>query len=155
MEKNRTKNYHAIRQEHRPLHDGDAFSVRHPKMDITKRAKLFMPFDALRGFDAAIDIAKSSAVLVRRRDLDEGETAALDKKLRRLSGLFQACRRHHRTMTVSATHFVEKAKDGNGAPLGAYEAVRGDLTALNPVHQYLVIDSVRIAFSDIGTIEAC
>ena len=39
----------------RPRHDRfDAFRIRHPSMDVGKRAKLFAPFDALRGFDFAI-----------------------------------------------------------------------------------------------------
>ena len=39
----------------RPRHrDGDAFSQRHPAMDLGRRAKIFAPFDALRGFSAAI-----------------------------------------------------------------------------------------------------
>ncbi len=39
----------------KPRHDRhDAFRIRHPQMDPRKRAKLFAPFDALRGFDFAI-----------------------------------------------------------------------------------------------------
>ena len=39
----------------RPLHDGiDPFRIRHPQMDPGRRAKIFAPFDALRGFDEAI-----------------------------------------------------------------------------------------------------
>ena len=39
----------------RPVHDNfDPFTARHPRMDIRRRAKIFAPFDALRGFRAAI-----------------------------------------------------------------------------------------------------
>ena len=39
----------------RPQHQkADPFRVRHPLMDIGRRAKIFAPFDALRGFSAAI-----------------------------------------------------------------------------------------------------
>lgn len=39
----------------KPRHDQyDAFRIRHPQMDLGKRAKLFAPFDALRGFSFAI-----------------------------------------------------------------------------------------------------
>ena len=35
----------------RPRHErDDRFSIRHPRMDPAKRAKIFAPFDALRGF---------------------------------------------------------------------------------------------------------
>ena len=39
----------------KPRHDRyDSFRIRHPEMPPGKRAKLFAPFDALRGFDFAI-----------------------------------------------------------------------------------------------------
>lgn len=39
----------------RPRHQKtDPFGIRHPVMDPEKRAKIFAPFDALRGFSAAI-----------------------------------------------------------------------------------------------------
>ncbi len=39
----------------RPRHQKtDPFRIRHPVMDPGKRAKIFAPFDALRGFSAAI-----------------------------------------------------------------------------------------------------
>lgn len=40
----------------RPRHEGASdFSRKHPRMDCSRRAKLFMPFDALKGFNDAID----------------------------------------------------------------------------------------------------
>ena len=38
----------------RPVHDGDVFSRRHPKMTQLNRAKIFAPFAALTGFDSAV-----------------------------------------------------------------------------------------------------
>lgn len=39
----------------RPTHGrADAFSVKHPRMAVDRRAKLFAPFAALRGFDEEI-----------------------------------------------------------------------------------------------------
>lgn len=48
----------------RPQHQKtDPFGIRHPCMDLGKRAKIFAPFDALRGFSAAImaETAKAMA----------------------------------------------------------------------------------------------
>ncbi len=48
----------------RPQHQKtDPFGIRHPAMDPGKRAKIFAPFDALRGFSAAImaETAKANA----------------------------------------------------------------------------------------------
>ncbi len=50
--------YERLKGRQRPVHDGDDFSIRHPKMPMEKRAKIFQPFDALRGFSAEIDIKR-------------------------------------------------------------------------------------------------
>lgn len=33
---------------------------RHPRMDLVNRAKIFTPYDALRGFDEAIDAVRDT-----------------------------------------------------------------------------------------------
>ena len=39
----------------KPQHDrDDPFRIRHPKMPRDKRAKIFSPFDALKGFSEAL-----------------------------------------------------------------------------------------------------
>ena len=47
--------YSALLQKQRPTHRGDAFYVRHPPMPREKRAKIFAPFAALKGFEEAIE----------------------------------------------------------------------------------------------------
>ena len=47
--------YREVMDRGRPRHEKlDAFTARHPRMDIGHRAKIFMPFDALKGFKEAI-----------------------------------------------------------------------------------------------------
>ena len=47
--------YRDVLLKGKPRHDRyDSFRIRHPEMSPGKRAKLFAPFDALRGFDFAI-----------------------------------------------------------------------------------------------------
>ena len=59
--------YREVFLKGKPRHDRcDAFRIRHPVMDRGKRAKIFAPFDALRGFDEAI-----AATTVRCRDGNE------------------------------------------------------------------------------------
>ena len=42
----------------KPVHERfDAFRLRHPEMDPQHRAKIFAPFDALKGFSEAIAAA--------------------------------------------------------------------------------------------------
>ena len=47
--------YSEVLRRGRPVHDPlDPFTVRHPAMPLSRRAKIFSPFDALRGFGDAI-----------------------------------------------------------------------------------------------------
>ena len=47
--------YREVLRRGKPVHDRfDSFSLRHPPMPLEKRAKIFSPFDALRGFNDAI-----------------------------------------------------------------------------------------------------
>ncbi len=50
-----SENYKDIIDKQRPVHDGDEFEARHPKMSIENRAKIFAPFAALKGYEEAID----------------------------------------------------------------------------------------------------
>ena len=44
--------YRNVLEKGKPVHDkNDSFSIRHPAMDLSRRAKIFNPFDALKGFN--------------------------------------------------------------------------------------------------------
>ncbi len=51
----RTDNYEDILKKNRPDHRDDPFLHRYPPMPLSKRAKIFAPFDALRSLDATQD----------------------------------------------------------------------------------------------------
>lgn len=62
--------YKKVEERGRPEHKKtDAFRIRHPQMNLGKRAKIFAPFDALRGFSAALMEAEASAALDQPHDL--------------------------------------------------------------------------------------
>ena len=43
--------YRKVLEKGKPVHDkNDLFSIRHPAMDLSRRAKIFSPFDALKGY---------------------------------------------------------------------------------------------------------
>ncbi len=69
--------YSDIIDKKRPEHDNDDFSIRHPKMDILDRAKIFASFDALRGFDEEID--KENILYAPYIYLSEDEKQLLDQ----------------------------------------------------------------------------
>ena len=54
--------YKAVYLKGRPKHNkNDEFWIKHPPMSVSKWAKIFSPFDALRGFgDAIRDTEKNS-----------------------------------------------------------------------------------------------
>ncbi len=47
--------YKKVYERGKPVHRaGDDFSIKHPAMDLSRRAKIFSPFDALKGFNEEI-----------------------------------------------------------------------------------------------------
>ena len=54
--------YKSVYEKGKPVHDKyDSFSVRHPAMDLSRRAKIFSPFDALKGFGDELARTESEA----------------------------------------------------------------------------------------------
>ena len=49
----------------------DTFYIKHPPMENRRRAKIFAPFDALRGFSAALMEAEASAAADLPQDLSD------------------------------------------------------------------------------------
>ena len=61
----------------RPVHTDDDFSLRHPRMERSLRAKIFAPFDALEGFSDRIrtrDTALVSSMEQNSRCRSSGST---------------------------------------------------------------------------------
>lgn len=56
-------------------------SVKHPRMALSNRAKIFSPFAALRGFDDEISSEGASKLLVKKVELSDEEKDALSDKL--------------------------------------------------------------------------
>ncbi len=47
--------YRNVYEKGKPVHDKfDSFYVKHPPMELSRRDKIFSPFDALKGFNDAI-----------------------------------------------------------------------------------------------------
>ena len=52
--------YRNVLEKGKPVHDkNDSFSIRHPAMDLSRRAKIFSPFDALKGFNDELSKAQA------------------------------------------------------------------------------------------------
>ena len=62
--------YAIIAARGRPRHEKyDTFYMKHPTMNVGKRAKIFSPFDALKGFNDAVE--SKEIRYVERRELCE------------------------------------------------------------------------------------
>lgn len=56
-----TDRYKKVYERGKPTHSPfDDFSLRHPSMELSRRAKIFSPFDALRGFNEEIANTETS-----------------------------------------------------------------------------------------------
>lgn len=134
----------------RPAHaQCDEFSIRHPKMALDKRAKLFSPFSALRGFDEAIDSKLER--YVSRRELSEEDQEALNRALTELAARL----REHRPVVVSVRYYVPCADENHEAygKYGQYRTLTGTLKKLDPVLQKaLRVEETVIELADLSEI---
>ena len=56
-----TDRYRKVYERGKPKHSPfDDFSIKHPSMDLSRRAKIFSPFDALKGFNEEIASTEQS-----------------------------------------------------------------------------------------------
>lgn len=96
-----------------------------PKMDLVHRAKIFSPYDALRGFDEAIEHTEEEGNRVQKVLLSDTELSALSDQLSCLK----------KGMSVSVTYFAGDADD-----LGNYRTAKGILKKIDPLGQTLEIE---------------
>ena len=125
----------------RPVHNGDLFSRRHPKM--TNRAKIFAPFAALVGFEDRV--RNKEIEYVARRELGEEEQSYLNEVLNRIS----------RGDCVSVKYF-EICSDHESEAfgrLGQYKTVSGCVRWVDAVGQRLVLEDQVIDFGDLYRLE--
>ena len=129
----------------RPAHEGDLFSRRHPKMTRLNRAKLFAPFAALSGYDAAIRAKEIQ--YVPRRVPDADGARELDRALNLLY-------RARTPVTARVVYFevcADRNNDGYGR-LGLYRTVTGVVRRVDAAGRLVVMVDRAIPFSDIAGI---
>ena len=142
----------------RPRHRGDYFSVRHPQMSCAKRAKIFAPFAALRGFD--FELWKKDLQYEVRRERTDEQVRELNDALNELHA--RTPNRHavlQNPVTAEAEYFVpctDRQRD-EWHCLGSYETVRGIVQYADPVTQTLRIGDTVLCFEDLHhiTVSSC
>lgn len=111
----------------RPLHDKyDPFLIEHPPMPASRWAKIYAPFDALRGFQEAI--ASKQVLYENRHEPDVDGYAELDQQIRLLKTLVPGpgAARQNR-VKVSITYYkpcqdIDSAAYGS---MGTYKTITG------------------------------
>ena len=125
----------------RPVHNGDLFSRRHPKM--TNRAKIFAPFAALVGFEDHIH--RKEIEYTSRRELGEEDQGHLNAVLNRLS-------RGNRVKVCYFELCIDHESDAFGR-LGLYRTASGTVRWVDAVGQVLYLEDRAIDFGDLYTVE--
>lgn len=89
-----------------PQHERyDSFRLKHPTMDYGRRAKIFSPFDALKGFSEAV--AAKEIMYEFKRELGEEEVEELSRKLNILHNLtYNGRMARAKRIVVTVTYYV-------------------------------------------------
>lgn len=140
----------------KPTHDRfDAFAIRHPRMDASKRAKIFAPFAALKGFED--EVASKDVRYLPQTELSPEDSAALNRRLEILHHLTRNSRRARESnVTVSVFYFVPCADPHHEAcgRFGLYNTVTGICRRVDPdAARTIQVGSTRIPFDAILKIE--
>lgn len=138
----------------RPRHGTcDEFSLRHPRMPLGQRAKIFSPFSALRGFEEAIE--EKLERYVEKRALTEEEQAEIDRCLIGLTERTRS-RRLAREAPVRATvlYYVPCADENHEAYgcRGRYLCLTDRVWQVDAVRRVLLIGETAIDFADIAAL---
>ena len=115
---------------------------KHPKMDLTNRAKLFSPFSALRGFDIAVLTKQKENALVERAWLSEDMQEVLERRLCQISAGDR----------VTVTYFCLRKAIGD-YEIGEYVTETDIVEEVDELAQALVLSGTFIPFTDIHDLQ--
>ena len=119
-------------------------SRRHPQMRRADRAKQFMPFAALTGYEEIME--ERETLYTPFRELSEEQRDRLDQKLYRLHDLLQA----RRQPAVTLEYFVSAPKQPDpSARLGQYRILSGVARRMDLEKGTLRVDGQAIPLDDI------
>lgn len=144
--------YREVFLKGRPQHDKyDDFSIRHPKMAAGKRAKIFAPFDALRGFNFAI--SRKEVIYEEKPELSREDTCELNRRLTILKNLtWNSHMAKINRVVITATYFVPCTDQNHEAfwDKGKIQTITGFCRNVDPdVTQTILINDLRIDFSNL------
>jgi len=146
--------YGSIINMDRPVHNGDLFSRRHPKMTQLNRAKIFAPFAALVGFDDRV--RRKEIQYVSKVELDPDEEWELNRRLQILYELTANSKlARENTVEITVEYFAICTDRENDAHLekGQYLTISGRVLNINQHRQELKLlsdgNTYTVRFADI------
>lgn len=123
------------------------FLMKHPRMSMEARAKIFNPFAALRGHDELIDSTAKKHLSVSRDDLLEDGIAELDDAFLQLSEALAA----GESPVVTVTFFVQS--DGASEGVGEYASVSGLAKKVDMERRVLFVGEKQVPLQDLRKIQ--
>ncbi len=119
-------------------------SKKYPHMPMAERAKIFLPFSALKGYEAAIEAKKK--IRVSKKELSEDMKETLDRKLHEI--MYFVEQGTHPMVTVI---FFLREKDGTGEE-GEYLKLTGMVGKVDLNNRWIQIVGQKINFADIRSL---
>ena len=149
--------YREVFLKGKPRHDRyDSFRIRHPEMSPGKRAKLFAPFDALRGFDFAI--LMKNELYMDKVSLSPEDQEELDRRFSILHNLTYNSRMARANRVQVTVTYYEACSDVNSEAYGSqgqYKTVTGICWNVDAeVTKTILVEGIRIRMEDIREIES-
>lgn len=125
--------------------DDESSRIRHPRMPIPNRAKIFAPFAALTGYEKVIDQRAFQSLLIPRPHLAEEELEKLSRVLGQIrkGQMVQVVFFHPETIEKSGHPSTESPS------LGVCCTQTGTVSSIAADKQLLTVKDMRIPFQDI------
>ena len=142
-----------------PKHSRDDFSLRHPKMELGKRAKIFAPFDALDGYSDAVrskDVEYVDKIDLTEVGLAEDDRDELSRRLGILSSLTCTSQLARDNNVVVTVKYFVPCDDENSFAFGVqglYKAVTGVCRKVDFVRQKITVGETTIPLDGVVSIE--
>ena len=109
-------------------------SYRHPRMNLSNRAKIFSPFAALRGYEEEIAAEGEEHLKVTKIELSEEDKGKLSDKLLQVKKGMEVTVCFFETDNDPAS-FNTPSKPAT--PLGRYRTIAGTVERIDPVYREL------------------
>lgn len=149
--------YREVFLKGKPQHDRcDPFRIRHPRMNTGHRAKIFAPFDALKGFNEAV--SAKEVLYENRIELSSEDAAELDRRLTILHNLTYNSRMARANRVQVSVTYYQPCMDPNHDDYrlrGQYQTISGICWNVDAeVNRTITIDRMKLSLDDVLRIDA-